>query len=114
VYYVGLLAGQNDMALLQRSGVGRDINRQRFDAAAFEAALARPVVQRLFQLIRLRNEHPAFNGTFKLHATGDEELHLQWSSKDSQISLTVNLRTRDHRIVSRLPGAHDEVVRFDD
>ncbi|MGP1664838.1 MAG: hypothetical protein ACTS5I_02775, partial [Rhodanobacter sp.] len=27
VYYVGLLAGRNDMNLLQRSGVGRDINR---------------------------------------------------------------------------------------
>ena len=27
VYYVGLLAGENDMALLAKSGVGRDINR---------------------------------------------------------------------------------------
>jgi sucrose phosphorylase len=113
VYYVGLLAGQNDMALLQRTGVGRDINRQRFDPAALEAALARPVVQRLFQLIRLRNEHPAFAGTFRLHPTADDELHLEWSGKDSQLCLMVNLRTREHRIVSRLPGGQDEVIGFD-
>ena len=30
VYYVGLLAGENDMALLARTGVGRDINRHHY------------------------------------------------------------------------------------
>jgi sucrose phosphorylase len=30
VYYVGLLAGGNDMALLDKSGVGRDINRHHY------------------------------------------------------------------------------------
>ena len=30
VYYVGLLAGPNDMALPKKYGVGRDFNRHRF------------------------------------------------------------------------------------
>jgi sucrose phosphorylase len=30
VYYVGLLAGSNDMELLARSGVGRDVNRHHY------------------------------------------------------------------------------------
>jgi MOSC domain-containing protein YiiM len=55
VYYVGLLAGENDMALLQASGVGRDINRHHYSRAEIDAHLQRPVVQQLLQLIRLRN-----------------------------------------------------------
>ena len=33
IYYVGLLAGTNDMALLRRTRVGRDINRHSYSAA---------------------------------------------------------------------------------
>ena len=32
IYYVGLLAGSNDMDLLRRTGVGRDINRHYYTA----------------------------------------------------------------------------------
>ena len=42
VYYVGLLAGTNDMALLARTGVGRDINRHCYTQAEIDEALARP------------------------------------------------------------------------
>jgi sucrose phosphorylase len=64
VYYVGLLAGHNDLALLERTGVGRDINRHHYDRAEVLAQLDRPVVRDLVSLIRLRNEHPAFDGHF--------------------------------------------------
>ena len=46
VYYVGLLAGENDMSLLNETHVGRDINRHYYDRAAVEKALEKPVVQR--------------------------------------------------------------------
>ena len=63
VYYVGLLAGENDMDLLERSQVGRDINRHYYSQEEVLKDLGKPVVQRLLQLIQLRNTHPAFNGT---------------------------------------------------
>jgi len=66
LYYVGLLAGTNDMALLRRTRVGRDINRRYYTAGDVEAALARPVVRSLLALLRLRNTHPAFAGTFRI------------------------------------------------
>jgi sucrose phosphorylase len=66
IYYVGLLAGANDLDLLRRSGVGRDINRHYYTAAELERELARPVVQSLLALLRLRNRHGAFNGTFRV------------------------------------------------
>jgi len=80
VYYVGLLAGVNDMDLLARSGVGRDINRHYYTSEEIDQALARPVVARLLELIRLRNTHPAFGGTFVLQDAGDDILQMEWSS----------------------------------
>jgi len=79
VYYVGLLAGENDMELLARSRVGRDINRHVYSLAEIEAAVQRPVVQRLFELIRLRNQHPAFQGQFELIPSEAHVLNLRWS-----------------------------------
>lgn len=62
MYYVGLLAGSNDMDLLARSGVGRDVNRHHFTSAEIDAAMARPVVAALLRHIRFRNTHLAFEG----------------------------------------------------
>jgi sucrose phosphorylase len=64
VYYVGLLAGVNDMDLLARTGVGRDVNRHSYTPDEVAEALAQPVVVALVDLIRLRNTHPAFGGDF--------------------------------------------------
>ena len=91
VYYVGLLAGVNDMALLERSGVGRDINRQHFSAADVEAALQKPVVQRLLALIRLRNEHPVFGGQFDVQASAADTLLLRWQQGARWLQLQAHL-----------------------
>ncbi|MBN8487175.1 MAG: sucrose phosphorylase [Burkholderiales bacterium] len=104
VYYVGLLAGHNDMALLARSGVGRDINRHHYTEAEIDAQLQRPVVQRLCELIRLRNQHPAFNGRFELLASEVHELHLRWSEGTHWAELRLDLRARSHRV------AHSEAA----
>ncbi|MDP3613413.1 MAG: sucrose phosphorylase, partial [Rubrivivax sp.] len=94
VYYVGLLAGENDMALLKASGVGRDINRHHFTSGEIDAALARPVVQRLFELIRLRNQHPAFGGRFELLDSHDGELALRWCHAGRTVTLRVDLKAQ--------------------
>jgi sucrose phosphorylase len=93
VYYVGLLAGENDMALLKASGVGRDINRHHYTPAEIEAALQRPVVRRLCELIRLRNTHPAFNGRFELLDSADGELALRWQHEGRSAALRVDLKS---------------------
>jgi len=91
VYYVGLLAGENDMALLQRSGVGRDINRHRYTLAEIGTALQRPVVARLLDLIRLRNTHPAFGGQFSVIDTADDKLVLRWQHGPNSAELHADL-----------------------
>ena len=62
IYYVGLLAGANDHAAVERTGEGRAINRHDYTSDEIEAALDRSVVRRLIDLVRLRNTHPAFEG----------------------------------------------------
>ncbi len=99
VYYVGLLAGCNDMALLARSGVGRDINRHHFTRAEIDTALQRGVVQQLLGLIRLRNTHPAFGGRFEAVDAPDHTLLLRWTAGARSLELRVDLRTRQLRIL---------------
>ena len=86
------------MALLARTGVGRDINRHYYTRAEIDEALARPCVQRLFDLIRLRNEHPAFGGTFAIGESADDTLDLMWRRGEDVARLTVNVATCEHRL----------------
>jgi sucrose phosphorylase len=92
VYYMGLLAEPNDMVLLQRTGVGRDINRHYFTAQEVSAALRRPVVTRLLALIQLRNSLAAFQGEFSASAKTQSGLHLQWRKGVSYAHLQVDFR----------------------
>src|SRR5262245_47147977 len=67
---VGSPAGTNDMDLLARTRVGRDVNRHHYTPAEIDAGLARPVVRALCRLIRFRNEHPAFEGSMTCTGEG--------------------------------------------
>jgi sucrose phosphorylase len=91
VYYTGLLAGRNDMELLARSGVGRDINRHYYTRSEVEQALAAPVVQKLIELIRFRNAHPAFAGEMEVEATPETVLALTWRNGGDYARLEIDL-----------------------
>lgn len=90
VYYVGLLAGENDMPLLAKSGVGRDINRHYYTLAEIDRAMERPVVQSLFELIRFRNHHPAFNGIFSMPETQGSRITMRWDDGANWAMLEVD------------------------
>ncbi len=94
VYYVGLLAGHNDMALLARTQVGRDINRHYYSYDEVLEAMETPVVSRLIELIRLRNSHPAFNGQFHHASPRENILELSWTSGQDFARLKVDLKTK--------------------
>lgn len=95
VYYVGLLAGRNDMALLARTGVGRDINRHYYSRPEIEFDLQRPVTQELVALIQFRNNHPAFDGHFQIRESGAEVLALRWDHLEHFAELRVNVATAE-------------------
>lgn len=92
VYYVGLLAGRNDMELLARTGVGRDVNRHRYGPGEVEEALGRPVVRALCRLIRFRNAHPAFGGEAELLDGPAGTVGLRWTAGEHEATLRADLR----------------------
>lgn len=89
VYYVGALAGGNDMELLARTNNGRDINRHYYSTAEIDEALERPVVKALNALCRFRNELPAFDGEFSFEADGDRSIAFTWRDDVSGTSATL-------------------------
>jgi sucrose phosphorylase len=104
VYYVGLLAGTNDMELLARTGVGRDINRHYYTREEIEAALARPVVQRQIELAQFRNSHPAFAGNVEVQVPSDDSLSITWRHGVDWAQLDVDLSARRSSITCTSPG----------
>ena len=94
VYYVGLLAGQNDMELLSRTQVGRDINRHYYTHEDVLEAIQTPVVSRLLELIHLRNTHPAFNGQFSYKAPAEHCMVMTWTLGQNFARLEVDLKAK--------------------
>ncbi len=98
VYYVGLLAGENDLSLLARTGVGRDINRHYYSPAEIIQATQRAVVADLFDLIRLRNTHSAFSGQCTLQTSDFASLILKWTNDDAFAQLQVSFQDSSLKI----------------
>jgi sucrose phosphorylase len=93
VYYVGLLAGENDLESVRLTGESRAINRHNYDVAEIDQALQKDVVQRLLRLIRFRNEYPAFGGSFRVLESGDKDILLSWQRRDRMCALLVDVCT---------------------
>lgn len=92
IYYVGLLAGKNDLKLMAETGVGRDINRHYYSRQEIREANGRPVVKRLKKLISLRNQLTAFNGTMSVSNSPDGELRLRWDHDNAWAQLHVEFQ----------------------
>jgi sucrose phosphorylase len=111
IYYVGLLAGSNDIRLLERTGVGRDINRHYYGTDEIKRDLTRAVVRDLIALIRLRNDHPAFSGAFTLADSDDQTLSMRWQKGADFAELRVSLATTDYQL--RYSTSNDtQLLRF--
>lgn len=89
VYYVGLLAGENDDESVKTTSEGREINRHNFTLNEIDEAAKKDVVKQLIRLIQLRNDHPAFSGTFDMESSSDVELILAWHKGDLFARLVV-------------------------
>jgi sucrose phosphorylase len=90
IYYMGLFAGTNDMDLLARTKIGRDINRHYYTPDEVRENLQRPVVQELLTLIRLRNSHLAFAGRAEIETPNDHTLVITWRDKENWARLDVD------------------------
>jgi sucrose phosphorylase len=97
VYYVGLLAGENDIELVENTLFGRNVNRHYYDLDEIDKDIQKPVVQRLMRLMTFRNTYPAFNGEFSIEESPENELILTRSHGKYQA--TVHIDLNDYKTV---------------
>lgn len=100
VYYVGLLAGVNDIELMEKTKNGRDINRHYYTAEEVAREQERPVVEKLKELMIFRNTHPAFSldGTIAVE-TKEDKLSITRKYGSDTVTLNADLTTYRFEIV---------------
>jgi sucrose phosphorylase len=98
VYYVGLLAGENDIELVQQTKNGRDINRHNYTLDEIAVEIQKPVVRRLLRLMEFRNTCRAFEGQFTIEDAPDDHLKLTWTHGVHRATLQIDLVSYETRI----------------
>lgn len=110
IYYVGLLAGKNDVALVEQTKTGRDINRHAYTEAEIEQECARPVVQKLLAMLRFRNTHPAFGGEVSVREAQPGVLAQEWTNGVHAARLTTDLTAKCFTVEYTEDGAWKTLV----
>ncbi|AGK98653.1 sucrose phosphorylase [Clostridium pasteurianum] len=99
VYYVGLMAGENDIKLLEETKVGRNINRHYYSKEEVEENMKRPVMKRLLKLMEFRNSYAAFNGDYFISDINEAEvIEITWEKDEFKTTLKANLKTHKFTI----------------
>ena len=93
IYYVGALAGANDIERLEATKQGRDINRHAYTLDEIAREVQRPVVRKLLELMRLRNTHPAFDGGCRVSLEGENGLAITRENGEHRLTLRADLKT---------------------
>lgn len=114
VYYAGLLAARNDVTLLERTGVGRDINRPYYTLEDVALELRRPVVRRLLSLSRFRSTHGAFGGSFHIDPSPDHELRVRWETEDASIHARIDVASCAFELETKEGGSITTISSWDD
>ena len=111
IYYVGLLAGENDIELLEHTKEGRNINRHYYTLAEIEREVQRDVVQQLFNLLKFRNTSRAFDGEFSVKALDANEMEITWHNAAERTSAVMRADTqaKTFSIVETVDGVSREI-----
>jgi sucrose phosphorylase len=99
VYYVGLLAGVNDVESLKRLGEPRRINRHNYGETEISRQVQKPMLQRMYQIMRFRNTYPAFGGTVEIADLAETGmLGISWQNGIYATTLRADFRAKTFQI----------------
>ncbi|MDF2907347.1 MAG: gtfA [Herbinix sp.] len=99
VYYVGLLAGENDIESMKTNPDPRTINRHNFSRDEVGAAVNKPVCKRLYELMRFRNTYEAFNGSITVgESLGDGIVSITWDKGEYHTNLKADFKLINYTI----------------
>ncbi len=105
VWYLDLFAGTNDHQAAEAGG-HKEINRTNLTLADVAQKLSEPVVEKQIELLRFRNQFPAFGFDASL-AIDDSDpgvLRLTWTKDDAVATLQADLATHDFAITYEEAG----------
>lgn len=103
VYYVGLLAGENDYELMKRTDFPRNISRHNYTLEEVTQEIEKPVVRELCRLMRIRNEYKAFDGEIIISDLPDELLEITRRSNGCEAVLRADLVRKKFTITCKDP-----------
>jgi sucrose phosphorylase len=114
VWYLDLFAGKNDYAAADKGGAGghKEINRTTLDNSDVDLGLSRIVVRDQLELMRLRNQSPAFSGRLEIHDTEKHRLHLTWKYLDCTATLDADLSNYGFSVKHTGGGCEDYVTHY--
>lgn len=97
VYYVGLLAGKNDLELLEATKEGRNINRHYYSNEEIAKEVERPVVKALINLFTYRNQSEAFDldGKIEIETPDNYSIIIKRSNKDQSVVSEVQMNLQE-------------------
>ena len=103
VYYVGLLAGKNDLKLLEETKEGRNINRHYYSNEEIAEEVQRPVVKALLNLFSFRNRSEAFDleGTIDVETPTSHSIVIKRQNKDKSVTAVaeIDLQNQTYRVI---------------
>lgn len=112
VYYVGFLAGRNDLELLEATKEGRNINRHYYTSEEIAQEVKRPIVKALLNLFSYRNNSAAFDleGSIEVETPDAHSLVISRYKADKSVKAvaTINLKELTYRVEE-----NDKVIAFD-
>jgi len=100
VWYLDLFAGKNDYAAADQGGTGghKEINRTSLQISDIDEGLKRSIVQDQLQLMKLRNNLPAFGGQLQVQDAEDHCIRLTWTNGLSTATLNADLRDHEFSV----------------
>ena len=110
IYYVGLLAGENDIELLEETKNGRDINRHYYSLEEIEHNQERDLIRKLNSLMRFRNSHPAFGGDCRIMPSDDTRLIIRRERGDDYAELNADLTSFSFAVAHSQMEADEEIA----
>lgn len=113
IYYVGLMAGENDLLAFRRTGSGREVNRGRYTLDDIQQRMENPVVKALMGMIRFRNSHPAFADRFSVEDSNDQALVLRREHAQHWIELRVDVSKKQFLLAFSSPDGTVTLDGFD-
>ena len=103
VYYVGMLAGKNDIKLLEETKEGRNINRHYYSKDEVAQEVQRLVVASLLKLFTFRNNEAAFDldGSIDISTPNENEIRIVRMNKEQtrKAELVANLKDLTYQVL---------------